>query len=206
MKIIALFIFTFLFLNPEISNNKTNNDLDIKEFLDKKELEYGQEVLHLSFFSIDELRPYTILQNESTVAIYKNSWVKPIEYLKTLSLDERKNLNTRIYNYVEDFDTNRLTTIYNKINNYLYTYTLFEKLFLDSDSKQKLKIYQTLRQMEYTKSAFDEISTMGEFKESELDSHKLNQAKIKAYNKISDLNDKSRLQYYSDFFKNLSKL
>ena len=50
MKIIALFIVTFLFLNPEISNNKTNNDLDIKEFLDKKELEYGQEVLHLSFF------------------------------------------------------------------------------------------------------------------------------------------------------------
>ncbi len=206
MKIFALLMFGVLFLIPEVSTNKTSNDVDIKEFIGKLELEYGQEVLHLSFFSIDELRPYSILQNESTVAIYSNNWVTPNEFLNSLSFDERKGLNSRIFSYVEDFDTTHLTQIYSKLSNYLYTYTVLEKLLMDSDEAKKLKIFRTLRQMDRTKSAFEHISTMGEFNSTDLKSNLLNQAKVKAYNKIADLDDQSRLLYYSEFFKNVSKL
>lgn len=206
MKIFALFMFGLLFLSPEISTNKTSSDVDIKEFISKLELEYGQEVLHLSFFSIDELRPYSILQNESTVSIYSNNWVTPKELLNSLTLDERKSLNSRIYRYVEDFDTTHLTQIYSKISNYLYTYTVFEKLLMDSDNAKKLKIFRTLRQMDITRSAFDHISTMGEFNSNDLKSNELNQAKVKAYNKIADLDEQSRLSYYSEFFKSVSTL
>lgn len=206
MKIFALLMFGFMFLIPEVSTNKTSDDVDIKEFIGKLELEYGQEVLHLSFFSIDELRPYSILQNESTVSIYSNNWVLPKEFLNSLSLDERKSLNSRIFSYVEDFDTTHLSQIFSKISNYLYTYTVLEKLLMDSDEDKKLKIFQTLRQMDRTRSAFDHISTMGEFKKSDLKSNELNQAKVKAYNKIADLDDQSRLLYYSEFFKSVSKL
>ncbi len=206
MKIFALFMFGWLFLIPEVSTNKTSDDVDIKEFINKLEIEYGQEVLHLSFFSIDELRPYSILQNESTVSIYTNSWVLPKVYLKSLSLDERKSLNSRIFSYVEDFDTTRQEHIFSKINNYLYTYTVFEKLLVDSDDNKKLKIFQTLRQMDITRSAFDHISTMGEFNPEDLKSNELNQAKVKAYNKIADLDEQSRLLYYSEFFKSVSKI
>jgi len=201
MKIFALFMFSLMFLIPEVSTNKTTNDVDIKEFISKLEIEYGQEVLHLSYFSIDELRPYSILQNESTVSLYTNSWVTPKDYLNSLSLDERKSLNSRIFSYVEDFDTTHLTHIYSKIKNYLYTYTVFEKLLVDSDENKKLKIFQTLRQMDITRNAFDHISTMGEFSVSDLKSNELNQAKVKAYNKIADLDEQSRLLYYSEFFK-----
>ncbi|PKL79243.1 MAG: hypothetical protein CVV25_08725 [Ignavibacteriae bacterium HGW-Ignavibacteriae-4] len=206
MKIFALFMFGWLFLIPEISTNKTSDDVDIKEFISNLELEYGQEVVHLSFFSIDELRPYSILQNESTVSIYTNSWVSPTEYLKSLSLDERKSLDSRIFSYVEDFDTTHLLQIYNKIKNYLYTYTVFEKLLVDSDVTKKLKIFQTLRQMDKTRSAFDHISTLGEFNTEDLKSNELNQAKVKAYNKIADLDEQSRLLYYSEFFKSISSI
>ncbi|GEM_PF-2339722 len=206
MKIFALLMFGWLFLIPEVSTNKTNNDVDIKEFIRKLELEYGQEALHISFFSIDELRPYSILQNESTVSIYSNNWVPPRDFLNSLSMDERKELNSRIYSYVEDFDTTQLSKIYNKISNYLYTYTVFEKLLMDSDESKKLKIFQTLRQMDRTKSAFEHISTMGEFNSSDLKSNLLNQAKVKAYNRISDLDDQSRLLYYSEFFKSVSNI
>lgn len=206
MRIFALFMFGLFFLIPEVSTNKTSNDVDIKEFISNLELEYGQEVLHLSFFSIDELRPYSILQNESTVSIYTNNWVLPKEYLKSLSLDERKSLNSRILSYVEDFDSTHLTQIYSKIKNYLYTYTVFEKLLVDSDAVKKLKIFQTLRQMDITRTAFDHISTLGEFNTEDLKSNELNQAKVKAYNKIADLDEQSRLLYYSEFFKSVSKI
>lgn len=206
MKIFALFMFGLLFLTPKVSTNKTSNDVDIKEFISKLELEYGKEVLQLSYFSIDELRPYSILQNEATVSIYSNKWVTPKEFLNSLSADEKNNLNERIYNYVEDFDTTHLSQLYSKISNYLYTYTVFEKLLIDSDIAKKLKIFRTLRQMDITRTAFDHISTMGDFNINDLKSNELNQAKVKSYNKIADLDEQSRLSYYSEFFKSISTL
>lgn len=206
MKLIALFMFSWMFLIPEVSTNKTSSENEFQEFINKLELQYGEETLKLSFFSINELRPYTILQNESTVSKYSNNWLTPIEYLSLLDNEDRTLLNSRILEYIEDFNQEKKERIYAKIANYLYTYSVIEKLIIGSDDSYKLKIFKTLRQLDITRIAFEHISTMGEFQISDLNSNELNQAKVKAYNNIADLDEQSRLIYYSEFFKNISKM
>lgn len=206
MKLISLFLFTWMLFFPEITSNKTINETNTHNFINKLEMQYGKETIHLSFFSIDELRPYSILQNESTVSKYSNNWVTPMEYLALLSDTEKQELDSNIYNYIQDFDSVRKVKIYSKISNYLYTYTIFENLFISNDDNFKLKIFKTLRNMDVTRIAFEHISALGEFTVSDLNSNILNQAKVKAYNKIADLDDQSRQLYYSEFFKNISKM
>lgn len=104
MRIFAFVMFTWMFLIPEISTNKTNSDNEVQVFINKLESQYGEETLKLSFYSINELRPYSILQYENTVNKYSNTWVTPIEYLSLLEPEDRESINTRIFSYINDFD------------------------------------------------------------------------------------------------------
>lgn len=204
MKLVALFLFSWLMFVPEVSTNKTNADAD-KDILQDLEAIYGQETLQLSFFSIEELRPYTILQFPSTVSKYSNNWVAPYDYLSLLNEKERSELNDKIYSYLQDFDNAKKDKIFTKIVNYLYTYSVIERLFKKADDNYKVSIYKSLRNMDATRSAFDHISTLGEFNIASLEKSDFNQAKIKSYNIISDLSEKARLIYYSEFFKDVSE-
>lgn len=206
MRIFAFVMFIWMFLIPEISTNKTNSDNEVQVFINRLESQYGEETLKLSFYSINELRPYSILQYENTVNKYSNNWVTPVEYLSLLEPEDRESINTRIFSYINDFDMVKQSKMYNKIASYLYTFNVIEKLLVGSDNKFKLKIFKTLRQLDATKVSFEQFSSKGEFEESDLNSNALNQAKVKAYNNISDLDEQSRLLYYSEFFKNISKL
>jgi len=199
-------MFSCMFLIPEVSTNKPTSENEVQEFINGLEIQYGTETLKLSFFSIEELRPYAILQNESTVAKYSNNWVTPIEYLSSLDIDEKQQINSRIFEYVNDFEDKKRLKLYSKITNYLYSYTVIENLLISSEDKYKLKIFRTLRQLDVTKQAFDHISTMGEFEVADLNKNELNQAKVMAYNKLANLDDQSRLIYYSEFFKNISNM
>lgn len=192
--------------SPEITSNKTIDTESPSEFLNKLESQYGEETLNIAFFSIEELRPYSILQNEATVSKYSNKWVTPAEYLSLLDESEKNELDSSVSKYIQDFELDRKQKVYSKIIGYLYTYTIFENLFIANDNNYKLKIFKALRQMQVTRTAFEHISTLGEFTSEDIGSVELNQAKVKAYNNISNLDEQSRLIYYSEFFKNLSKM
>jgi hypothetical protein len=206
MKILSLFLFALFMFSPEVTSNKTINETSPSEFLHKLEMQYGEMTMHIAFFSIEEIRPYSILQNEATVSKYSNTWVAPAEYLSLLDDSEKQELDTSVAQYIQDFNAERKEKVYSKIANYLYTYTIFENLFLANDNDFKLKMFRTLRTMNVTRVAFEHVSTLGEFTVANLGSPELNQAKVKAYNKISDLDEQSRLLYYSEFFKNISKM
>ncbi|MFN3194853.1 MAG: hypothetical protein ACE364_02765 [Chlorobiota bacterium] len=205
MKSIAVILLLWFFIIPSSSNDKTISKDDRETIISNLKEIYGQDRLLLAYYSIEEFRPYSILQFESTVNKYSKQWVKPYDYSSLLTDKEKEILTKRIIQYIEDSEIEKSDDLVNKLKNYLYTFNTLENLSIANEN-YKLKSLQTLRNLKATRYAFENVSTLGEFEEDDYDSIELNQAKIKAYNIIADLDEDARYLYFSEYFKNYAKL
>ena len=205
MKTIAVILLLWFFIIPSSSNDKLVTKDSRESIISNLAEVYGQDRLLLAYYSIEEFRPYSILQFESTVNKYSKQWVKPLDYSSLLTDDEKKILTQRIIQYIEDSEIEKSYDLVKKLSNYLYTYNTIENLSIINDSS-RIKSLQTLRNLKATRYAFEEVSTLGEFEEEDYNTIELNQAKIKAYNIIANLDDESRYLYLSEYFKYFVKL
>lgn len=205
MKSIAVILLLWFFIIPSSSNDKSITKDSGESIISNLSEVYGQDRLLLAYYSIEEFRPYSILQFESTVNKYSKQWVKPLDYSSLLTDDEKKILTQRIIQYIEDSEIEKSYDLVKKLSNYLYTYNTIENLTMMNDAS-RIKSLQTLRNLKATRFAFEEVSTLGEFEEEDYNTIELNQAKVKAYNIIANLDDESRYLYLSEYFKYFAKL
>ncbi len=205
MKTTAIFLLLCFVIIPSTSHNKSMTKDDKQTIISNLEDVYGKDNLILAYYSIEELRPYSILQFESTVSKYSKDWVKPFDYTSLLTDKEKSILEQRIIQYIEDSGEEKSDLIMQKIGNYLYTYNTVQNISINNNESQ-LKSIQTLRSLRTTRTAFENISTLGEFDKEDFDSIEMNQAKVKAFNIVAGLDDKARYIYFSEFFKQYSQL
>lgn len=205
MKSIAVILLLWFFIIPSSSNDKSTTKDSRENIISNLAEVYGQDRLLLAYYSIEEFRPYSILQFESTVNKYSKQWVRPIDYSSLLTDEEKKILTQRIIQYIEDSEIEKSDDLVKKLSNYLYTYFTIENISLVNETS-KIKSLQTLRNLNTTRYAFEEVSTLGEFEEEDYNNIELNQAKVKAYNIIANLDDESRYLYLSEYFKYFANL
>jgi hypothetical protein len=205
MKTIAIILLLWFFIIPSSSNDKSVTKDDNTTIISNLKQVYGNDLLLLAYYSVEEFRPFSILQFESTVNKYSKEWVKPYEYTSLLTDKEKDILIKRVLKYIDDSEIKKSDELIEKLSNYLYTYNTIENISL-LNSSSKLKSLQTLRNLNTTRYAFEDISTLGEFEEEDYNSIELNQAKVKAYNIIANLDEESRYLYLSEYFKYFASL
>ena len=101
-KIIFVFILVLFLSGTSFGQNNKQND-NIKETLAKLEQDFGNTFFE-SLYSIDALRPYTIIQIDKIAAKYDNSWISPKQFVSQLNNKDKQILLTRISEFINDMN------------------------------------------------------------------------------------------------------
>jgi len=153
MKTLAIFLLLCFVIIPSTSHNKSITKDDKQTIISNLEDVYGKDNLILAYYSIEELRPYSILLFESTLSTYSKEWVRPIEYSSLLTEKEKNILEQRIIQYIEDSGAEKSEMIIHKISSYLYTTNTIENISIN-ENEPLLKAIQTLISLKTTRIAF----------------------------------------------------
>jgi hypothetical protein len=104
------------------------------------EKEYG-DVFVEALYSVDETRPYSIIQIDKVSMIYNNNWISPVVILKMLTVEDKKYLVDEIVKFLSSFDNqSEATAIVEKLKAWCLTMYQFD-YFTD---KLKVGIQQIL--------------------------------------------------------------
>lgn len=225
LKITMVYIFIGVFVIAIFANilkitadTKPIQNITIDKLLDKKYIptynsinklieKYDYKVF-LSFFSLEELRPYSIIQFDKFAEKYETKWVNPNVFITELNESERDSLKLIITKYIYDNNdklnynnVNRYNllqkvhnwnTAYDNISNIMFNYEISLTNILDQ-----------LYGISTTKVVLEKYARLGEFKSDVLSENDKNEAFHVALNRIASLSQKEQLRVFSELYQNL---
>ncbi len=118
MKEKIIFVFFFLLIasaNGFGEKNEKTDDIQSKIF--ELENKFGNAFFE-AIYSIDNLRPYTIIQIDKIASIYDNSWISPDEFVSMLNKKDKKILVRKISEFIGDFEQKQQDDILRNINSW----------------------------------------------------------------------------------------
>ena len=198
LLVILLIIFNFSLIESYSSKDSILEDTFRKIF----EI-YPENENYKSFFAINELRPFSILQFEETVDLYDNNWVSAEILVSKLSQSQKNSLTNKVKDYINSFEKARKVKILTKLiyfNNVKSKLNEISKVFDIEDKNIILSFYE----IEATKLVFDNLTFGGEFDVIDLTESQIDELKNGAMNIVSEMTPKYQLLYYSDFYKSIA--
>jgi hypothetical protein len=209
MKIIfsfaAIVISCFIMIYA-ISTDKAKSSAssEVKRSLLEYENTYDQ-ALYKSFYSIEELRPYSIIQLDKIADLYQNEWITPDNIVQRLDDSDKKFMIDKITELIESQETtDRGKNMLEKIKHWCMDYSLLS-FINDKLGIEDKDIFNALYRIDATKEV------MGQFveKKSPVEDNFSDEGKCKAYysaiNYISTLDFNAELSYFSEVYKNLAQ-
>jgi len=185
--------------NPE----RVNSD-KIQEALVDLEDNYS-DLVYKAFFSIDELRPYSIIQIDKISKIYDNKWISPDKINQMLDDNDRKIMVEQIAAYIDNFnDAVRESALLNRIK-----YWCIASLQFDLLLKQMGITHETLARAfiastaEYVNPNTGELSKM---ESNNLTPESIEKNYFETLNHISSLALVDQFRFYSNFYNKLADM
>lgn len=192
---LSLFLFNG---NADIDNSRNG---DLHKIVDK----YGESA-YRSFYSLEELRPFSIIQLDKTLELYTKDWISPGKYVSILDNSDKKLLRDKITGFLKEKDIEQRTEILNKIKYWCTAEKQFavirESMCIYDDA-----ILKAVDNIELTSNLFDDGSFLkNEGDMSGLTSIDKDKIFSKTYNRLAGLEFRSQLYYYSRLFDELNNL
>lgn len=198
----SILIFIALFISTQTLFLK---DSEMDEGAIRKQLETIVSNYHNAFeafYAIDELRPYSIIQFDKTIDLYKNVWVAPNNYTAKLSIKDKSTLIESLTSYLHSLKGDEQIKILVKLRSWCAAniqMDIIEKSFMISKSQ----IVQAIVKLNPTDSLIDDVMQNGHGDIKQLDYERYDEMLYKSMDAIASLNPKDQLKYYSNFFKEL---
>jgi hypothetical protein len=214
----VFFIIIFSNITKIIADTKPIQTVIIDKSLNKKYIptynsinklieKYDYKVF-VSFFSLEELRPYSIIQFDKFSENYNTKWADPNIFITELTQSDRDSLKLIItkyiydnndnfnYNYVNNYNllqkVQNWNIAYDNISNIMFNYEISLTNILD-------QIYG----ISTTKVVLEKYARLGEFKSDVLSENDKNEAFHAALNRIASLSQKEQLRVFSELYQNL---
>lgn len=187
----AIFLYSSF---SSISNTKSN-----LEYLSEKYNSFYE-----ALFSIDDLKSFSIIQNESTISIYNNNWVSPKTYVEVLTDDEKTNLKNNLTKYLDNLSENERIKTTEKIKSWCMIHEQFS-LMTNSLDIYPNNLMEVLNTNKLTSSVFDQFNLRGTINIENLSQENKEKAFYESINIISSLDYKDQLAFYGDTFNRLSE-
>lgn len=197
--------------NNEITNDYLkDNKLDSKyqkswEMISVVNKKYPNSIF-IAFYSIEELRPFSILKFEKYYSKYEKKWEKPEVLALNLTTEEKDSLMLSIIKYVEDnkliLNNNNINRfeILNKIKHWNIAFTTLEQFMFNYDLNLA-DFLNLLHKNTYLTKELDEFARLGEFDSKMMSEIDHNEAYHTVLNKISNSNFKEQLKIYSEIYE-----
>jgi translation elongation factor EF-G len=115
-KIIFVFLFLLIISNNGLSKNQNENDT-IQKKVSALANKFGDTFFE-AIYSIDNLRPYSIIQIDKIAKTYNNSWISPAAFVTMLNKKDKKILTNKISEFIADFEQKQQNETLNKINSW----------------------------------------------------------------------------------------
>lgn len=162
----------------------------------------GESVYH-AFFSLKELRPFSIIQFDRTADMYDNVFVTPKKFVSVLTPAELAELKSKIANYIMDFDVNKRAVILYKLGNWTSVDNQFT-FIRTTHSISEIRLLESMAKVAETRNIFDSISKQGEFIIAKINQAERSEAYNNALNNVVSLTNNEQLNYYSKLYKELA--
>lgn len=176
------------------------SEQDFEKQLNRVFDKHGDDCIY-SFYSIDEIRPYSILQLEETMALYNNQWLPPQKYMEQLDSKDKKFLIEKLAVYLASLKEDEANRIMHKINNWCVIQDQLS-IIEEMDINDKLML-TAFYKLDDTKHIFEQFSKSGELKLDEMTADEKKQAFVETMNILADLDSREQLNYYSKMFNQL---
>jgi hypothetical protein len=176
---------------------------DTKVRLTLLENEFNGSLLR-SFYSLEELRPYSIIQIDKIAEKYvSGAWLSPEETVNILDEKEKRLLLDKIAFWIDSQGDNyKKMRILDKIKYWCVADGEFNLL----NSKMGIfdkNILKAINQTSMTKNFIPQLSEQGHCTK-EMTDEQIEKAYIDTYNFICNLPLEDQLKYYSEMFEHLS--
>lgn len=184
-----------------ISNERTIKKSELDENLIRIEEEFKYSFYH-SLFSVEELRPYAILQSPKTLELYAEDWISSDQYLDALNNKDLDKLKEEILVYLSSIEEEKALKIINKLEKWCIVnlqFEVFEKYGLKDDA-----ILNALYKNDITHEIFNKHINSGPFVLSTIPASKKNEIINDAMNLIAEQPTKDQLYFHSSLYRNFA--
>lgn len=166
---------------------------------------YG-ESLYKALFSLDELRPYSIIQIDRISESYKNDWMSPSETVKKLTEADKSLLLDNISQLIEGSNDPiiKATTV-EKIKNWCIDYEQFY-FVLNKMGVEEIMLLQAAHKIEPTREVVESFVEKKSPETSYLSSVNKERVIYQTINAISELKKDAQFDYFSRFFGEIALL
>jgi hypothetical protein len=203
IKVLVVFLFMGVFAS--VSSLKAESKINAKS-IGETLRDFGSvydTLLFKCFYSLDELRPFSIIQFDKISRMYDNKWIPPGVILGKLDEEEREELFSKIVDYIDSFDNDgQKTFVLNKIKNWCITASHYNFMI----NKMGISLNSIIDAANKVSSVVLAGST-GDIITARASDMKLldkDKAYISAINYVSSLAFEGQLNFYSELYHQLA--
>lgn len=206
-KILALVFLSFLLIMEGQEAKQSIDNQEILKYqtkLSELSRSYGS-LLDKALFTIEETRPFCIIQFPQVFKKYDQNWISPDYILSIISDEQKDSLTVLVSNYLSSMDKSRSSQILFKLRdccNVLYEMSFIsEKLGFTGDMEihALLNIPDVKPAIEMSKE--QNVERIGMNKTGDKD-----ETYYTAINFLCSQNRENQMKYYSELFQQLSLL
>ncbi|TAL66817.1 MAG: hypothetical protein EPN82_16990 [Bacteroidetes bacterium] len=204
LSVAAFFLVVFI-LFAQTEKSTEDKDNPVKKELNELYKKYDKS-LFKAIFSLEELRPFAIIQVDKLSDTYKNEWTSPDAMYDMLNKKDREHLLNQIAIYLHDSkDQNRSLRIIDKLKYWCIADAQFS-IITDKFGFYNEDVFRALMEIASTKQFF-----IREIDGQPLDIKTLTKPQTEkiysdAMNYISSLSMKDQLKCYSEVYLQLSNI
>jgi len=174
-------------------------DSTVEEAIFQLEESFGS-TFYKSLYSIDELRPYSIIQLNKTISSYENSWISPDDIVSKINNNDRKVLKNSLLEFLMTLESDiERNMILNKIKYWCISACQLELMINKMEiPKDEVLLYIIPKIPAAVNSNTGEIV-------SENSNNNTDYYYYTVINQLSKLNLKEQFKLYSDIFSEFSE-
>jgi len=180
-----------------------------KEELLQSQIEQLQEKhgenLFIAYYSIGELRSYSIIQLDKTIEMYNNQWITPEEIVAKLNNDDKARLNDKIIQRLKSFNNGKDQELIQKIQLWCVAKSQFD-LISSQMGFDRTELLTVIKDMNFASEVFASINKTGNTKIDNINPQKQNEAFYSVMNKVANLSFNEQLMFHSNLFAGLNKM
>jgi hypothetical protein len=189
----------YLLHSEEKVTSKSKSEVCVQ--IENLNAKYGDK-LFKAFYSVDELRPFSIVQIDKILEIYDNTWISPVGIVSKLDDKEKDLLMKKVIEFIESFeDENKRKQLVYKLVSWCQADKQFEFI------NQELGVFNEniLKAIELNNDEKVAVSK-NQVVSDELTSQQKDFTYHQALNRISTLSSKEQLKYYGKIYTQLGNM
>ena len=157
-----------------------------------------------SFYSLDDLRPYSIIQLKKTIEMYEQKWIEPEKIVGMLDQDEKEKLREKIVEYINDLDVPGRKATVNRIKHWSIADRQldFFKNTLLFDDDQLIEVFNNIKDIQ---PIFGNLNVQNSGNIDSLSSIQMNKAFNLTKNALAEMDYPKQLRIYAVMYSHFSE-